>query len=96
MRTVWKFPVVLEDGRSTCFVDAPVGTLFVKTAWQGEVLVMWGLVPDDGAPRQQRVVEVVGTGRERFLGNLTYLDTAVLHGSRVEADFVLHVFVDGQ
>lgn len=93
MQTVWKFP--LDLAKSTGFVKAPAGTVFMSVGWQQVAqLVMWGLVPDDEAPLTDRVWEVVGTGRVRLLENLGYIGTA--QDQQFPGNpLVLHVFADG-
>jgi len=83
--TIWKSilePVGLQE------IDVPMGSEFLCTHTQNEMLCVWYKC-DPTAPKEQRRVAIVGTGHSAETEGADYLGSCLLMGGRL----VLHVFV---
>ncbi len=90
--TVWKFPWPKHPASDALLdanaISAPKGTRFIKLAWQHQTVAIWGVVPDQKAPMETRMVYMIGTGHnmpeaadpDKYIGTvmLNY-DNLVLH-----------------
>jgi len=56
---IWKFTIPIEDEPT---IDMPVGARVLSVGAQSGYLVMWALVPNTGAPTEERHFFVIGTG----------------------------------
>lgn len=87
MKTIWKFPVKINDEFSLAM---PAGARVLSVQDQRGGTVMWALV-DDSAPKVERRFFVRGTGHPcDGLDHAVFVGTFQLHGGAI----VFHLFED--
>lgn len=82
-KTVWKFPLVLED---TCALMMPVGAKILTVQAQAGWPCLWAIVNPD-APQEARLFALVGTGHSVPEWELDYIGTV-----QIEPGLVFHLF----
>ena len=88
MRTIWKFPIYMEETQT---IQVPINPRFLTVQTQGgSAPALWAMVYDD-APKVQYTLKVVGTGwnADHILTHDEYVGTYEL----MEGTLVFHVFV---
>ena len=80
---VWKFPIVVTDRQT---VHMPAGAQILTAPVQRGQLCLWALV-NPTAPRQDRQIEVLGTGNPAPEASRCYIGTVQMAGA-----LVWHVF----
>lgn len=84
MKTIWKFPLRVDD---TQFVPAPAGAEVLSVQVQGGAPCVWAIVDPD-APRSGFTIQMRGTGHP--LGSVgTYVSTFQIY----DGALVFHAFV---
>ena len=87
MITVYKYPLVFNDGESETSFEAPGGRL-LKVALQGRVIQAW-ILHDTGSPKVKHRFKAVMTGEpldEKFSPEWSYVDTVFIDW------LVVHIF----
>lgn len=90
MSTVWKYEFAIED---TQRVAMPRGAELLCVQVQDRSVCLWARV-DPSAPREMRIISIVGTGETPAEG--TYVDTIQIGGVAVGGSLVFHVFDQGE
>jgi hypothetical protein len=91
MKTIWKFPLAFIDEQNLMM---PTCAEILTAQMQGTYLCLWALV-DPKAPKQRRVIEVLGTGNPVSEANRRYIATVQMVGGLVWHIFEKLVDVDG-
>ena len=84
MKTTWKFRLELADEQTLMM---PEGAEILSAQMQGETLCMWALVEPD-APKQRRVIEIIGTGNPASDTDRRYISTVQMCSGAL----VWHIF----
>ena len=86
MKTIWKFPVPVNDGN---VLEMPEGAEILSVQAQGETPCLWALV-DEQSARESRTFRTFGTGHPIHIDalDMEHVGTYQLHGGRL----VFHVF----
>jgi hypothetical protein len=87
MRTIWKFPLKLVDGRQP--IQMPCDAVLLHVAMQGDSPCIWAMVDPENA-RMPRGFAVVGTGHRipngsSYVGTCQHGDALVWHVFETEA-----------
>lgn len=83
MRTVWKFPLRIED--SYQHVPMPDAAAILHAEMQHGRLCLWALV-DDSHANEDRVFRVFGTGHDTAMDKIAHVSTVQ------DGPFMWHVF----
>lgn len=85
MRTIWKFPLFVEDEQ---IVRMPKGAEILHAAFQLGVLCLWAKVDPD-ADEEERYVRIAGTGHPiSESGGMRHIATVLT----ADGSLVWHVF----
>ena len=84
MKTVWKFPLEIADEQNLMM---PECAEILTAQMQGGTLCLWALVNPD-APKQRRIIEILGTGNPAPDTERKYISTAQIAGGLL----IWHVF----
>ena len=85
MKTVWKFPVQIDDRVN---VRLPMGATILTVDMQGDQLCLWALVDPDASLNKVRTLRIAGTGHPITDEAVDHLGTFFLH----DRALVFHVF----
>ncbi len=84
MKTIWKFPLEIIGEQH---LNLPEGAEILTAQMQGGTLCLWALV-SPGSPKQQRTIEIFGTGHPMSDAERRYIGTAQMAGGSL----VWHIF----
>jgi hypothetical protein len=83
-RRIWKYTLDLADTQT---VQIPEGAQILTAQFQGTQLCVWALVDcDPEIPKQNREIEIIGTGNPIIEAPRRYISTVQ------QVPFVWHVF----